>query len=234
MQSYPVLFEIVDARASAALVSLDIHGAQVGDMVLAWGVAAPDGCRLISDFDPFCLIRVVGFHDALVAGTRAYWVGRAEPVAISLPAGTDVEAWAIGALGSADPQLERLMPQIVRSECYQVIRYVLQHRSGMSVAAMAAEYGLSTAQFYRNCKRYFGRTLKRQLRMMRAASALLDGVGRTSTLTTVAMDHGYASASHFIFDVRNILGCPPGQAYNGITLTLTHEKIPLSHAAGAR
>jgi AraC-like DNA-binding protein len=234
MRSQPLLLEVIDVQARDWLAELGVKSVRPGDYVLVWGVGTHEGCREVIAFDPHSVARVVAFHDAVVGTERAVSGGRPRPVAVHVPTEMNLEAWAIGGLGAHDTRLDSLLPHIVRSECYQIIRHVLRHRTGMSIGDMAAGYGLSAAQFYRNCKQIFGRPLKRQLRVIRAASALLDGVGRKSTLTTVAMDNGYASASHFTFDVRNLLGRPPGQAYTGITSILRHEKNSLTSATGSR
>ncbi|WP_445147331.1 helix-turn-helix domain-containing protein [Dyella sp. Tek66A03] len=125
-------------------------------------------------------------------------------------------AWLIRGLARADPGVEALAASLMHSERYQLIRFVLAESGTHGVAELAARYGLSPAQFYRKCKQVLGRSLKRELRLLRAGRALLSYSGRKHTFTRVAADNGYASPSHFCAEIKALIGVSPREVYQAI------------------
>lgn len=122
--------------------------------------------------------------------------------------------WMIAQLAVGGERLDGLARCLARTECYQVVRFVLGQHRDKTITTLAKEYGLSDVHFYRLCKQYFGQPLKRHLRVVRAANALLEGPGEAGGFTQLALGHGYASASHFCRDIKALTGAPPTSLYD--------------------
>jgi AraC-like DNA-binding protein len=168
--------------------------------------------------DSFVLPRALAYFDFARGVFRA---PGGDPVAtfvhatdlhIEVPSGA--MRWLTAQLAACDDRLDTLARALARTECYQVVRFVLGQHRDKTIAALAKEYGLSDVHFYRLCKQYFGQPLKRQLRVVRAANALLDGPAEVGGFTQLALEHGYASASHFCRDVKALTGSPPTALYD--------------------
>jgi AraC-like DNA-binding protein len=135
-------------------------------------------------------------------------------------------AWFItGLLASrdsdaVDPALALVLHHLVRDERYGLMRFLLEQGPQHSIAALAGRYGLSLAQFHRRCREIFGHSLKRELRTMRAARALLAYPDRPQSFTHLAADHGYASLSHFCTDIKALIGHSPLSVYRAVTPTV--------------
>ncbi|WP_367382895.1 helix-turn-helix domain-containing protein [Stenotrophomonas cyclobalanopsidis] len=126
--------------------------------------------------------------------------------------------WLIGQLvltprPAPDQPLYALLRQLARSETYALVRLLLAHGAHETVAGLAQRYGLSVAQFNRRCRVALGGPLKRELRQLRAARALLAYPGRAHTFTHVAADHGYSSLSHFCTEIKSLIGRSPQSVY---------------------
>lgn len=146
-----------------------------------------------------------------------YW---AVPAELEVP--EVAAAWLINQLSRdrsqpPDSQLSRLLGHRARTESYGLMQFLLDQGADLSVAELAERYGLSSAQFHRRCRQMLGRPLKRELRIMRAARALLDYPGRARSFTYLAADHGYASLSHFCTDIKSLIGCSPLSVYRAVT-----------------
>lgn len=127
-------------------------------------------------------------------------------------------AWLINAIAMNDPQLPRFVDIWRGLEIYQLVRYVLGHESHANVDMLAVRYGLSVAQFRRKCRKIFDRPLKQELRILRAARALLHYPDSQQSLTRVAEDNGYASPSHFCSEIKSLVGISPRSLFRAITL----------------
>jgi AraC-like DNA-binding protein len=160
---------------------------------------------------------VCGVVPVLSEPSCLHWIVRAaleEPEAAA--------AWLIDQLArdpgqAQDGQLARLLGHLARTESYGLMQFLLEEGADLSVAALAERYGLSSAQFHRRCRQVLGRPLKRELRIMRAARALLDYPGRARSFTYLAADHGYASLSHFCTDIKSLIGHSPLSVYRAVT-----------------
>ncbi|MFL9584702.1 helix-turn-helix domain-containing protein [Stenotrophomonas sp. AB1(2024)] len=168
--------------------------------------------RALAHFDHACRVqRPAGEPSQLC------WV---VPAALENP---DVAAaWLIdqlarGAGQPEDSQPAQLLRHLARSESYGLMRFLLDEGGENTVAALAQRYGLSSAQFHRRCRQVLGRPLKRELRIQRAARALLAYPGRARSFTYLAADHGYASLSHFCTDVKSLIGCSPLSVYRAVS-----------------
>ena len=125
--------------------------------------------------------------------------------------------WLLEGLLGNDAQAQQLAALLARQESYRLIRFIAGQDGQQSVAALSARYGLSPAHFYRQCRQALGRSLKQQLRLLRASHALLQYSGGNHTFTDVAADHGYASSSHFCAEIRSLLGASPSEVYQATT-----------------
>lgn len=97
-----------------------------------------------------------------------------------------------------------------RWESYQLVRFLHEQSVlGTKVQALAARYGVSISHFRRLCHQALGTGGKTELRDWRAARALLAVADGPTSLTDVALEHGYASSSHFSRDIRQMLGVMP-------------------------
>lgn len=221
------MYVIVNAGQGQADVSVGGASVQLasGDRLVLAGLPLPRNCgldtvalagsgmaRALAHYDHACGIqRPTGDLPALC------W---AVPAALDVP---DVAAaWLIDQLARGgerqeDTPLERLLRHLARSESYGLMRFLLEEGGENTVAALAQRYGLSSAQFHRRCRQVLGRPLKRELRIQRAARALLAYPGRARSFTYLAADHGYASLSHFCTDVKSLIGCSPLSVYRAVS-----------------
>lgn len=149
-------------------------------------------------------------------------IGPALPVQMVVERALEVpeqaRCWLIGQLvltprPAPDQPLYALLRQLARSETYALVRLLLAHGAHETVAGLAQRYGLSVAQFNRRCRVALGGPLKRELRQLRAARALLAYPGRAHTFTHVAADHGYSSLSHFCTEIKSLIGRSPQSVY---------------------
>lgn len=118
-------------------------------------------------------------------------------------------------INSAKQGSSEAFRDILRStESYQLIRYLYHatnENADMKLYDLGDKYGLSSAQFRRLSRLALGNTTKSQLRDWRLARALLELTGNTKDITTIALDHGFSSLSHFSSETKNIIGISPGK-----------------------
>lgn len=168
--------------------------------------------------DPYILPRALAYFDFARNVARMPGGDPIAPVAhetdLHVEHADGAIRWLMTQLAECDDRLEALARSLARTECYQIVRFVLGQHREKTIATLAKEYGLSDVHFYRLCKQYFGQPLKRQLRVVRAASALLEGPAGNGGFTGLALEHGYASASHFCRDVKALTGAPPTALYD--------------------
>lgn len=171
---------------------------------------------------------VAGMARVLAYCDHAHGVARSGPaLPVQVVAAAVVEQpevarrWMIAQLAhdaapAAGTPLHALLRALAHTECYGLVRFLLAHGPHDTVAGLAARYGLSLAHFNRRCRTALGGPLKRELRVLRAARALLEYPGRAHTFTHLAADHGYASASHFCTDIKQLVGRSPQSLYRAI------------------
>lgn len=122
-------------------------------------------------------------------------------------------------VGEADAPGEVLEAVASARACRAVVdpvagRVLASVRAGASVAATAAEVGLSERQLHRRCLPAFGygpKTLARVLRMTRA----VDLARRGTPFATVAAVAGYADQAHLSRDIRSLTGVSLGELVAG-------------------
>jgi AraC-like DNA-binding protein len=127
-------------------------------------------------------------------------------------------AWLINAIATNEPVLARFATIWRKLEVYQLVRHVLSHDASTSVDLLAERYGLSVAHFRRKCRKVFDRPLKQELRILRAARALLYYPESQQSLTRLAEDNGYASPSHFCTEIKSLVGISPRGLFRAVTL----------------
>ena len=215
MQVYPTVYEVIEPHLRLEQAIVSAQPLQPGHRLLVMGPAIdPTGLQRL-DADPYVLPRALAYYDAMGARERHRHV----PVSTAWASERTLDTargqihWMLERLAQHCPRFEDLAHHLGRTECYQLVRFVLERSPDCSIAAMAQQYGLSNVHFYRLCKKYFGQPLKRQLRVHRAASALLEGIGPDRNFTQLALGHGYASASHFCVEIKALTGVSPSSLY---------------------
>ncbi len=88
-----------------------------------------------------------------------------------------------------------------------LISYLDEKKS--NIAQIGERYGVSGTHFRRLCKRYLGNCGKSQLRSWRAASSILTTLSTDESLTQIAVDNGFSSASHFSNEIKTLFGITP-------------------------
>lgn len=221
------MYVIVNAGQGRADLTVGGQAVQLssGDRLLLAGMPLPRNtglstvalagsgmARALAHFDHACgVVRAAGEPQPLC------W-----PVQAALENPDVAAAWLIdqlarGAGQPEDSQPAQLLRHLARTESYGLMRFLLDEGGENTVAALAQRYGLSSAQFHRRCRQVLGRPLKRELRIQRAARALLAYPGRARSFTYLAADHGYASLSHFCTDVKSLIGCSPLSVYRAVS-----------------
>ncbi|GAB1846715.1 hypothetical protein MyNCGM683_15480 [Achromobacter xylosoxidans] len=112
-----------------------------------------------------------------------------------------------------------LLNYLRRQEAYRLTGYLLNTPSECAhLNELCVRYGLSYSHFRRLCHRALGSSVKPRLREWRAARAVLDLVIGELPVLEVALDNGYASASHISSDIKQLFGITPRMAKNARSL----------------
>jgi AraC-like DNA-binding protein len=121
-----------------------------------------------------------------------------------------LEYWYLRQMLAGKDAFSLLAAFLRRLENYWLVKYLVAESSQLkSVSDLGLEYGLSSSHFRRVCKAILGKSAKSELKVWRAARAMLDVVGGRNTMTEVAIKHGYASSSHFSTEIKTLFGLPP-------------------------
>lgn len=86
-----------------------------------------------------------------------------------------------------------------------------RYRDPISLAAIAAEVGVSRFRLCRIFKAATGMTLQAYRDQLRLRTALEELSSPDGDLTQLALDLGYSSHSHFTANFRRVFGLPPGR-----------------------
>lgn len=122
----------------------------------------------------------------------------------------NIERWLISAVLERDPSVELLLALIRTLEPYRLVRFLLrEHAQAKTVATLGERYGLSKSHFNRLCRQVLGNGVKHELRLWRAAEAMLDVFDRREAMTTIAYGHGFSSPSHFSREIKQLFGISP-------------------------
>lgn len=163
--------------------------------------------------------RLLAFHDHAMNLQRPLPDDRRLPVVLVTPHD----------LGDADMARQWLMEQLLDEsadfrfaasawavrEAYQLVRFVLEHPD-LGVQQLADRYGLSVAQFRRIGRKAFGRSLKEQLRLLRAGRVLHRYADTGHTFTRLSSDFGFSSPSHFCSEIKSLLGRSPSSIFHHV------------------
>lgn len=124
------------------------------------------------------------------------------------------ERWYVAQSMIGSDQYRRFASWLRRSECYQVVSFLLEEVGcGGKLCDLAARYGVSISHFRRLCHQALGSAAKPQLRGWRTAQALL-ALSPGKTLTDISLTFGYASPSHFSKEIRDLLGVAPSSLHD--------------------
>lgn len=98
------------------------------------------------------------------------------------------------------------------NEWYDLIDFLLDEfcdNSNQRLQVLCIRYGLSSSHFRRLARYALGKTAKVELRDWRLVRALFELINGNNNLTTIAMNNGYASLSHFSNEVKDTFGVSP-------------------------
>jgi AraC-like DNA-binding protein len=104
------------------------------------------------------------------------------------------------------PEYRKIASSLRRTEAYSMVTFLLQEGAGGKVGTLSARYGISAGHFRRIFRASLGCSPKSSLNDWRLATAVLAVIERQQSVTEVAMEHGYASPSHFSNEVKKTLG----------------------------
>jgi len=121
-----------------------------------------------------------------------------------------LEQWYLGQALQREPEYLAFAQALRCGESYRLVSF-LSNEGGMGgkMHLLAERYGVSVSHFRRLCRRALGSRSKTELREWRTARALLAVAEQPASLTEVALNHGYASSSHFSKEIRDFLGVMP-------------------------
>lgn len=102
------------------------------------------------------------------------------------------------------------------SEHYWLVKHLVSATDckNSNVRDISQRYGLSGTHFRRLCQRYIGNQSKYQLRYWRGVTSVLDIMVKEHSLTRIAADNGYCSASHFSNEIKILFGMSPRKIRN--------------------
>jgi len=170
---------------------------------------------------PVCsgLSRLLAFHDHGMDVQRPLPQDRRQPVLLSTARdlrNADVARdWLMEHLLSGDQNVAQVASAWAVCEPYQLVRFVLEHPD-LGVQQLADRYGLSVAQFRRIGRKAFDRSLKEQLRLLRAGRVLYRYADTGQTFTRLSSDFGFSSPSHFCSEIKSLLGRSPRSIYQSV------------------
>jgi AraC-like DNA-binding protein len=136
------------------------------------------------------------------------------PVSLSEYTDESVKEWFAGALARKNSGIDKLCHHFRLTEGYRIVRFLIGSDPALSIDELSLLYGLSSSHFRRKCKMALGKSLKAELRLLRAARSMLDFPDRRCSFTHLAEDHGFCSPAHFSFDIKALFGFRPSDVYN--------------------
>ncbi|WP_345829425.1 helix-turn-helix domain-containing protein [Erwinia sp. HDF1-3R] len=134
------------------------------------------------------------------------------------PTTREIEYWFLNqSLANAD-SIKSFSETLRNNEWYDLVEFLLEESCDSStqrISALSQRYGLSVSHFRRLARRALGNTTKVEMRDWRLVRAILDLIeSKSNNLTTIAMNHGYASLSHFSNEVKDAFGVSPRNLKN--------------------
>lgn len=238
--AHPTTLSCVIPRTESVLLVADHHVAEV-DLGAARDydgnsrfTIEPGGVRLLASGErqlkllgrhvrvlavPDSMPRLLAFHDHAKGLQRSVEGDRRTaallPVTGALSHPNAPQHWLMNELLDDTPAFQAVAARWARREVYQLVRFVLESPD-QGVQKLADRYGLSVAQFRRIGRRAFGRSLKEQLRLLRAGRVLHRYAETGATFTRLSSDFGFSSPSHFCSEIKSLLGRSPSSIYQSV------------------
>lgn len=168
---------------------------------------------------PDSVARLLAFHDHAKGVQRTLSGDRRWPAMLAINERLDrpqaAQRWLMEQLLGSTPDFPAVAARWARREVYHLVRFVLENPDE-GVQQLADRYGLSVAQFRRIGRRAFGRSLKEQLRLLRAGRVLHRYAETGHTFTRLSSDFGFSSPSHFCSEIKSLLGRSPSSIYQSV------------------
>lgn len=161
-------------------------------------------CRQLAKLQAFLDLATADEIDFSHAGLSAILSAGAEQI-LNI---NNIEYWYVNQAMTTGYQQSKFAAILRNTEWYQLVRFLLTESEvepRRRIQDLCARYGLSLAHFRRLSSYALGKTTKVELRDWRLIRALLAFAGE-GNMTAVAMDHGYASLSHFSSEVKETFG----------------------------
>lgn len=174
--------------------------------------------RVVVQRVPADLLRLLAFHDHAQGLQRDSHAGAQPCVQLAhanLQAPELARHWVMEQLQQHIAAFGPIAERWARHETYQLVRFVLDSPDA-SVQQLASRYGLSVAQFRRLSRKAFDRSLKEQLRLMRAGRVLLRYADTGESFTRLSSDFGFSSPSHFCCEIKALLGKAPSSIFRSV------------------
>lgn len=121
-----------------------------------------------------------------------------------------------GLLIEEDCSMHQLFFFIRNLEAFWVAHFLLSHMLDEEkeidyhkISTASKIYGLSESYFRKLCHAAFTRGPKKQMRLWRAARSVLQLIELDTQISTVAINNGYASSSHFSSEIKMLFGLTP-------------------------
>lgn len=133
------------------------------------------------------------------------------------PTSRDLEYWFINQSILNENNIDSFSAVLKNNEWYDLVDFLLDESgdgNNHRMQVLCTRYGLSVSHFRRLARHALGNTAKVELRDWRLVRALLELVESDNNLTTIAMNHGYASLSHFSNEVKDTFGVSPRSLKN--------------------
>lgn len=128
------------------------------------------------------------------------------------PTTRDIEYWLLYQSIKDQPGYEQFIGVLRNNEWYTLVDFLfneMRDDGNQHLQVLCSRYGLSVSHFRRLSRHALGNSTKSELRDWRLVRALLELVNSKNNFTTIAMNHGYASLSHFSNEVKSVLGVSP-------------------------
>ena len=124
----------------------------------------------------------------------------------------DIENWFFNQYFFNRKNIDMFSAVLRSNENYRLIKFLLSqyfYDPNNKLQEICVRYGLSISHFRRLSLLALGNAPKSELQSWRLVNALLELINKENNFTTIAMNHGYASLSHFSNNMKNEYGISP-------------------------
>lgn len=128
-----------------------------------------------------------------------------------------IEYWFLNQIFMSAEGVNEFSSILQHNECYDLVDFLLDEsfdNEGQRLQLLCERYGLSASHFRRLARVALGKSAKVELRDWRLARALFEMLEGHKNLTTIAMNHGYSSLSHFSNEIKDVFGMSPRNLKN--------------------